>query len=79
MNLSLLLLSFQAESGMFPGIILHMTYWYRPDEMSLRLFYLCKYTTQTLVVEPGQGDQANMNQTPLVKCRASSAVSLHSV
>ncbi|KAI2621205.1 putative pantothenate transporter [Hypoxylon sp. NC1633] len=32
-----------AEAGMFPGIILQMTYWYRPDEMSLRLlyFYCC--------------------------------------
>ncbi|KAI1433164.1 major facilitator superfamily domain-containing protein [Xylaria sp. CBS 124048] len=32
-----------AEAGMFPGIVLQMTYWYRPDEMSLRLlyFYIC--------------------------------------
>ncbi|KAI1776633.1 major facilitator superfamily domain-containing protein [Hypoxylon cercidicola] len=32
-----------AEAGMFPGIITQMTYWYRPDEMSLRLlyFYVC--------------------------------------
>ncbi|CAJ2512725.1 Uu.00g008440.m01.CDS01 [Anthostomella pinea] len=32
-----------AEAGMFPGILLQMTYWYRPDEMSLRLlyFYIC--------------------------------------
>ncbi|KAI0477988.1 major facilitator superfamily domain-containing protein [Xylaria cf. heliscus] len=32
-----------AEAGMFPGVILQMTYWYRPDEMSLRLlyFYVC--------------------------------------
>ncbi|XDG09219.1 hypothetical protein ABKA04_008834 [Annulohypoxylon sp. FPYF3050] len=32
-----------SEAGMFPGIILQMTYWYRPDEMSLRLlyFYIC--------------------------------------
>ncbi|KAI1076683.1 putative pantothenate transporter [Whalleya microplaca] len=29
-----------AEAGMFPGIILHLTYWYRPDEMSVRLLYL---------------------------------------
>ncbi|KXT07196.1 hypothetical protein AC578_2470 [Pseudocercospora eumusae] len=28
-----------AEAGMFPGVILQMTYWYRPDEMSLRLLY----------------------------------------
>ncbi|KAI1338567.1 putative pantothenate transporter [Xylariaceae sp. FL0016] len=29
-----------AEAGMFPGIILHMTYWYRPDKMLVRLIYL---------------------------------------
>ncbi|KAK7431305.1 hypothetical protein QQZ08_002076 [Neonectria magnoliae] len=27
------------EAGMFPGVILQMTYWYRPDEMSFRLLY----------------------------------------
>jgi hypothetical protein len=32
----------QAEAGQFPGVILQMTYWYRPDEMSLRLLYFCK-------------------------------------
>jgi hypothetical protein len=26
---------------MFPGVILQMCYWYRPDEMSLRLLYFC--------------------------------------
>lgn len=25
----------QAEAGQFPGVILQMCYWYRPDEMSL--------------------------------------------
>ncbi|KAI0126839.1 major facilitator superfamily domain-containing protein [Xylariales sp. AK1849] len=32
-----------AEAGQFPGVLLQMTYWYRPDEMSLRLlyFYIC--------------------------------------
>ncbi|KAI8623007.1 pantothenate transporter [Xylariaceae sp. FL1651] len=32
-----------AEAGMFPGVLLQMTYWYRPDEMSIRLlyFYIC--------------------------------------
>jgi hypothetical protein len=30
---------------MFPGVILQMTYWYRPDEMSLRLLYFCKRST----------------------------------
>ncbi|KAI8316980.1 MFS transporter prlL [Colletotrichum sp. SAR11_240] len=29
------------EAGMFPGVILQMTYWYRPDEMSIRLLYFC--------------------------------------
>ncbi|KAI1624129.1 putative pantothenate transporter [Exophiala viscosa] len=29
----------QCEAGMFPGVILQMTYWYRPDEMSVRLLY----------------------------------------
>lgn len=33
-----------AEAGMFPGVILQMTYWYRPDEMSLRLLYFCRYS-----------------------------------
>ena len=27
---------------MFPGVILQMTYWYRPDEMSVRLLYFCE-------------------------------------
>lgn len=31
------------EAGMFPGVILQMTYWYRPDEMSIRLLYFCKF------------------------------------
>ncbi|KAI5357936.1 Putative major facilitator superfamily, MFS transporter superfamily [Septoria linicola] len=31
-----------AEAGMFPGVILQMTYWYRPDEMSVRLLYFWK-------------------------------------
>lgn len=30
------------EAGMFPGVILQMCYWYRPDEMSVRLLYFCK-------------------------------------
>ena len=29
---------------MFPGVILQMTYWYRPDEMSIRLLYFCECT-----------------------------------
>lgn len=32
----------QAEAGMFPGVILQMCYWYRPDEMSIRLLYFCE-------------------------------------
>ncbi|KAE8381566.1 major facilitator superfamily domain-containing protein [Aspergillus bertholletiae] len=27
------------EAGLFPGVILQLCYWYRPDEMSLRLLY----------------------------------------
>ncbi|KAJ4354047.1 uncharacterized protein N0V89_005780 [Didymosphaeria variabile] len=27
------------EAGLFPGVILQMCYWYRPDEMSVRLLY----------------------------------------
>lgn len=34
----------QAESGQFAGILLQMCYWYRPDEMSLRLLYFCEFT-----------------------------------
>ena len=30
------------EAGLFPGVIYQMTYWYRPDEMALRLLYFCK-------------------------------------
>ncbi|KAK1715326.1 major facilitator superfamily domain-containing protein [Colletotrichum lupini] len=30
-----------AESGMFPGIILQMSYWYRADEMTPRLLIFC--------------------------------------
>lgn len=29
---------------MFPGVILQLSYWYRPDEMSVRLLYFCKST-----------------------------------
>lgn len=31
------------EAGMFPGVVLQMCYWYRPDEMSVRLLYFCQY------------------------------------
>uniref|UniRef100_A0A8H7NN66 Major facilitator superfamily (MFS) profile domain-containing protein n=1 Tax=Bionectria ochroleuca TaxID=29856 RepID=A0A8H7NN66_BIOOC len=31
--------SCSAEAGMFPGVILQLSYWYRPDEMSVRLLY----------------------------------------
>ncbi|KAI1862761.1 uncharacterized protein JN550_009908 [Neoarthrinium moseri] len=33
----------ETEAGMFPGIILQLTYWYRPDEMATRLgwIYVC--------------------------------------
>jgi hypothetical protein len=36
--------TWQFEAGMFPGVVLQMTYWYRPDEMSLRLLYFCEYS-----------------------------------
>lgn len=36
-------ISAQFEAGMFPGVILQMCYWYRPDEMSLRLLYFCRF------------------------------------
>ena len=36
------------EAGMFPGVILQMCYWYRPDEMSVRLLYFCE-SIQSLV------------------------------
>ncbi|KAI0469650.1 major facilitator superfamily domain-containing protein [Xylariaceae sp. FL0804] len=29
-----------AEAGMFPGIILQLTYWYRPDEIAVRLVWI---------------------------------------
>lgn len=32
----------QFEAGMFPGVILQMCYWYRPDEMSIRLLFFCR-------------------------------------
>jgi len=35
------------EAGMFPGVILQMCYWYRPDEMSVRLLYFCKPMNKT--------------------------------
>jgi hypothetical protein len=28
---------------MFPGVVLQMCYWYRPDEMSVRLLYFCEF------------------------------------
>lgn len=34
----------KAEAGQFPGVLLQMCYWYRPDEMSLRLLYFCTNT-----------------------------------
>ncbi|GJD04331.1 pantothenate transporter [Colletotrichum higginsianum] len=29
------------EAGMFPGIILQLSYWYRPDEIAVRLMWIC--------------------------------------
>lgn len=37
----------QFEAGMFPGVILQMTYWYRPDEMSVRLLYFCEFNCKS--------------------------------
>jgi hypothetical protein len=28
---------------MFPAVISQLTYWYRPDELSMRLLYFCEY------------------------------------
>ena len=42
-DFAVLMLLSQAEAGMFPGVILQMTYWYRPDEMSIRLLYFCEH------------------------------------
>ncbi|KAI0436325.1 major facilitator superfamily domain-containing protein [Xylaria telfairii] len=28
------------EAGLFPGIVIHMCYWYRPDEMGIRLAFV---------------------------------------
>lgn len=36
---------------MFPGVILQMTYWYRPDEMSIRLLYFCELQALEQVAE----------------------------
>lgn len=33
----------QTEAGMFPAIILQLTYWYRPDEIAVRLVWICAY------------------------------------
>jgi hypothetical protein len=38
----LLLIKIQMEAGMFPGIILQLSYWYRPDEIAVRLMWICK-------------------------------------
>jgi hypothetical protein len=36
------LIEIQTEAGMFPGIILQLSYWYRPDEIAVRLMWICK-------------------------------------
>lgn len=40
-SLSSYLTTLQAEAGMFPAIILQLTYWYRPDEIAVRLVWIC--------------------------------------
>ncbi|KAE8168484.1 major facilitator superfamily domain-containing protein [Aspergillus tamarii] len=37
------------EAGLFPGVILQLCYWYRPDEMSLRLLYFSLLTKQDIL------------------------------
>lgn len=29
---------------MFPGLILQLSYWYRPDEIAVRVIWICKRT-----------------------------------
>ncbi|KAF2446407.1 MFS general substrate transporter [Karstenula rhodostoma CBS 690.94] len=41
------------EAGLFPGVILQMCYWYRPDEMSVRLLYFCKSGWQWIFLVEG--------------------------
>lgn len=43
---------------MFPGVILQMCYWYRPDEMSIRLLYFCKYS---LVLNAATSNNCNID------------------
>jgi hypothetical protein len=31
------------EAGKFPAVISQLTYWYRPDELSMRLLYFCEF------------------------------------
>jgi hypothetical protein len=35
----------KAEAGMFPAIILQLSYWYRPDEIAVRLVSICELTS----------------------------------
>jgi hypothetical protein len=57
---------------MFPGVILQMCYWYRPDEMSVRLLYFCQsqiYPQALLKL------RANSSQMSSVTSQESSAAS----
>ena len=38
------------EAGMFPGVILQMCYWYRPDEMARRLLYFYSFGNFSAVI-----------------------------
>jgi hypothetical protein len=33
---------------MFPAVISQLTYWYRPDELSMRLLYFCELNMQIM-------------------------------
>jgi hypothetical protein len=58
---------------MFPGVILQMTYWYRPDEMSIRLLYFCAQNIPfAIIVQPNDREQ-----TSSATFLASSVESLH--
>ncbi|KAJ5703125.1 hypothetical protein N7488_010673 [Penicillium malachiteum] len=69
---------YYAEAGQFPGVILQMTYWYRPDEMSLRLLYFCMFTLNRPMYRCGPHFSAyNSEQISVATVPVSSVVSLH--
>ena len=54
---------------MFPGIILQLSYWYRPDEIAVRCVWICKYQIRGTVVAV-----ANIHKMLLAMFPALSAV-----